>query len=110
MDNGTIFMVSLITFADDSTEPNEATLKELVNDMVKTDPRNKLIAMKNENFLNKPDISFNIENDQFHIRGLSFYVNKTLYTLTYIATIDNYNEKDYDHFVQNFQLTPPAKK
>lgn len=105
-DDGTIFMISLVKFPPDSSEPNEQTLKALVDDTVAADPKNKLESQNNGTFLNNPAKDFEIVNEQFHFRIKAFIANKTLYILTYVSPLGSYDPKAFDQFTNSFQLTP----
>lgn len=103
--NGAIFMVSLITYPPDySISDPHALLKEVIDEMAKTNPNNHLDKLTDKQFLNQPAYEFNLTNSDFGVEGMAFLAGKTAYLLTYISKNSAFNEDEYKHFISTFQL------
>lgn len=106
--NGTIFMISLITYPSEVDTSNvDQILEETVHEMVATNPQNELRDFKDETFRGHKAVNFEIANHEFHVEGEAFMVDKTLYLLTYVAKTEDYNEADYQYFIRSFELLNP---
>lgn len=104
----TIFMISLIKFSDKEKSSPEMLEKTIINDMLKSNPQNKLKNLKDENYQGFKALNFTIENDQMVIHGKTFMDGPILYLISGIFNKQSYNPKDYDYFVSSFQL-PKSK-
>ncbi|MDP1880727.1 MAG: hypothetical protein Q8K60_07290 [Parachlamydiaceae bacterium] len=105
--DGTLFMISVITYP---TEIDMGNTREILKNMV-----HELAAGKKDHKLNdlaeiekagKLTYHFNIENNEFKIQGETFLVNNVQYVISYIVRKENYNEAEYNHFVNSFTLLP----
>ena len=109
-DNGTIFMISRITFPDlGSKEESNEILKQIMNDMVASNPSNKLSMMQEGDYKGHPSIDFSIENGELTIDAKTFIVDDTLYILTRIVKSQNYTRDEFLFFVNSFELIPSGK-
>lgn len=108
-DDNRIFMISLITFPEDGKEAPEMVQKTIVNDMLASNPKNQLKSMKVGDFHNFKTLDFTIENPDMTLVGTTFMNGPTLYLLTTIFNANNYNAKDYDYFINSFNLLTPAE-
>jgi hypothetical protein len=107
--NGTVFMISLITFLDQSHAANaEYLLTNIMNDMVAANPKNKLITTKMTTFQRHKAIDFSIGNDQAHIEVKAFVVDATLYILTMISKSENQSANEFKYFIDSFQMHDKA--
>lgn len=104
-DDGTIFMISMITMMNDEAKLDENTLKTVMNDILAASPNNKLKIMKMGTYKQYPALDFSIESDQVNIDGKAFLVGNTLYLLTSVAKMINYKKQEFDFFVNSFQLS-----
>ena len=103
--NGTIFMITMITFpAGKITESGGKLLNNAMNDMLQTNSKNKLKTMKIGSFQKAEALDFSIENDQIVIDGKAFMLGNTLYVLSAIGKNETYNTKEFDHFANSFKL------
>lgn len=102
----TIFMISLITFPE-SSKPfsQEQLLKDLMEDMVAANPKNKLSDVKSGTYKTFPSIDFTITNDQTRIFAKEFAKDHTIYLLSVIAKKELDPKLQFDHFVGTFELT-----
>lgn len=104
-DDGTIFMISMITMMNGEAKLDKNTLTTVMNDILAASPNNKLKIMKMGTYKQYPALDFSIENDQVNIDGKAFLVGNTLYLLTSVAKIINYKKQEFEFFVNSFQLS-----
>jgi hypothetical protein len=108
--DGPIFMISLITYPQDIDGPEKTqTLHDIVDEMMKTKPDNKLKELKDSLYQDYPAIDFSIANDNYDVRGRAFIVKRTVYLLTYIANNTEFTLGDYEHFIDSFKLLPKGE-
>ena len=108
--DGALFMISLITYpADYNTSNTRQLLRDVIDEMVKSNQDNTLNSIKDTKFLNFSAFDFNVTNKDYGVDGKAFIQNKTIYLLTYIAKNSAFDEKEYQHFLDSFQLTNPEK-
>lgn len=106
-ENGTIFMISIVTFLDKESEKIDDTLlMNVVNDMLASSAQNQLKSLVPGNYETYPSIDFSIENDQVNIDGRVFLVDKTLFLLTSAAKRELYKRKEFEFFINSFELPP----
>lgn len=109
-DNGTIFMISQITFLEiNSAKLDESMLHSVLDDMLASNKDNKLKSLKNSQFEQNPALEFTIENEQVMIDGKTFLVGKTLYLLTTVAKKELYKPKETEIFFNSFGLAKTAR-
>lgn len=109
MENGTIFMISLITMLDPQKgKIDEEVLKTVINDIVSTNPNSKVKQMKMGTYLDNPAMDFSVENGVVTIDGKAFIIGNTLYLLTSAAKIDSYKPNEFNYFLKSFKLTKPS--
>lgn len=109
-DDGTIFMISIITMLDESNKINENALTNVINDILSNNPKGKIKSMKLGSYREYPAIDFSIENDKINIDGKAFIVGNTLYLLTSAANLENYQKPEFDFFVNSFELSEVAQQ
>ena len=103
--NGSMYMVSLITYPDDKEISNSSEmLKDTIDEIVQGKPGNKIKKMEDTFFQSHKAIEFNIVNSKYNVEGVVFMLNRTVFLLSYIASDSNFNRKDYDHFIKSFKL------
>lgn len=103
-EDGTIFMISLITIMNGTPKVDEKTLTAVMNDILAASPDNKLKIMKMGTYKQYPALDFSIENGQVNIDGKAFLVGNTLYLLTSVSKLVNYKKQEFEFFVNSFQL------
>lgn len=104
-DNGTIFMISIITLLDQKeAKLDESMLSSVMSDMLATNPENKVKLMQMGTYKQFPAIDFSIENNQLSIDGKAFIEGQTLYLLTSVGKINQYMKQEFDFFVNSFEL------
>lgn len=102
-DNGTIFMISIITFVN-NTETPELLQKSVVNDLLTANPTNQLKTMKVGDYKGLKTMDFSIENGNMTIEGMTFSKGETLYLLSAIFPNTVYNPEEFRYFVNSFDL------
>lgn len=104
-DNGTIFMISMITMLDNkNAQINEDILKKVINDLLATNPDSKVKKMDMGSYREHPAMDFSIENGPVNIDGKAFIMGNTLFLLTSAAKHENYQHQEFDFFINSFQL------
>jgi hypothetical protein len=104
MPNGTIFMVTRITYPKELDEKDrQEILTIILDDMLSQNPDNKLKASKFVDFRNLKALDFIIENEAVVILGKSFLDTKTLTILSRISKKENPSQEEFDYFVNSFE-------
>lgn len=105
--NGSIFMVSLITYPEGYHLSDEnQTLHDLVTEMMQRKADNRLQESEDTFYRGHTALDFFITNDAFDLKGKTFIIDKTIYLLSYIARRNDFTLAEYDHFIDSFQLMP----
>lgn len=106
-DNGSVFMISLISLLDNPAKTlDPSMLSNVVDNMVSGSPNSKVKKMEMGKYKEYPSIDFSFENPDANVDGKAFIVGNTLILLTGVAKPSDYNQKEFDFFVNSFQLTP----
>jgi hypothetical protein len=106
-ENGSIFMISLITLLDNPNKSlDEKMLASVVDNMLTASPNTKVKLMQMGQYKEYPAIDFSIENEQVNVDGKAFLVGNTLYLLTTVSKQNDYNRKEFEFFANSFQLMP----
>ncbi len=104
--DGTVFVISKISSEHQGDFGVDAVLEEVRDDMVNSQVDNKLISATKSKFLGHDAMDVTIEHPKAQIEGKAFLDGKTLYLLMYVAPRNHYDRKEFDHFVESFQLAP----
>lgn len=111
LENGTIFMVSLIRFKNPFEDKyTEMLLHTIMEDLQHSNPENKLESNQMKTFAEHKALEFTIVNKEIAMKGMTFVSGQTLYVLSYISKLSNPNKKEYDYFLQSFHLNQEVKK
>ncbi|WP_075882489.1 hypothetical protein [Candidatus Protochlamydia sp. W-9] len=103
--NGTVFMISVITYPQDFNTNNKNTIvRSVIDELIASDPANHLLEQRDAIFQEQSAIDFHLVNKEFDIEGKSFMIDKTVYVLTYVARNRDYDIADYKHFIESFRL------
>ncbi len=103
--DGTIFMISLITFQDLSSNSDpETLLLSMMNDMVASNPDNVLKAEQTGSFQGHPSLDFTMSNNEHHIDAKTFMIDNIMFVLTRISNAKNYNTSEYTFFINSFEV------
>ncbi len=103
--NGSLFMINVITYPKDvDTSNSEEILKLMVEELMKSNPENQLVSLKQVTYQSHPALEFNINNAKFKVQGKMFMWEKTLYVLSYVARKEDFDITEYNHFMNSFIL------
>lgn len=114
-ENGSTFMITLITFTGASVSTpseREGLLKEMMKDMVAANPNNKLIHSESGTYKGHPSLDFILNSGEITIDAKTFIVGDTLYVLSRIEKQekDNQSRDEFLFFVNSFELMNPSQK
>lgn len=101
--NGSMFIVSLIKFATNSSPP-EILKKTVINDLLASNAQNQLQEMKVGTFENYQTMEFTISNPNTTVKGMTFVDGNTLYLISAVFPNQFFSVDDYEHFVNSFHL------
>lgn len=105
--DGTLFMISVITYPSEIDMGNtREVLKNMVRELAVGKKDHKLNDIAEIEKSGKLTYHFDIENNDFKIQGETFLVKNVQYVISYIVRKENYNEAEYNHFVNSFTLLP----
>lgn len=106
--DGSTFMISLITYENKNFfHSPDTVLTNVLEEMMISNPKNRLEKSDLGDFKGYRAIDFSIENPEGRITGKAFIVGQTLYLITYIAKLDDYKENEYRYFLDSFQFLTP---
>jgi len=109
-DDGTIYAVNTITFPKKNPSPyNEDFLRDFIQQMLASNPLNKIRSLEVKPFRNNRALDFKVENAEVTIDGKAFFDDNTLYILSTTARNDHHDGQEYALFLDSFQLPPKAK-
>lgn len=107
-ENGTLFSIYLITFPQRNKEElNPEFLLNYIKEMLNSNQSNKIEYVKPMTFNKMSGVDFSVENQEAMIDGKAFFKDNTLYVLSTTAKLDQRNKKEYEFFVNSFQLGTP---
>jgi hypothetical protein len=105
--DGTVFMISLIAFANSYDRIQaETLLREMMDDMVASNEQNTLQDFKSGEYLHHPSLEYLMHSDKLAINVMSFMVENVMYVLTRVTTIENFNLDEFNFFINSFELAP----
>jgi len=103
--NGTVFLLNLISY---QSEPDPHHVKNLlhnvINELVSSNLNNHVIEIKDGTFKEREAVFFNIENEAIEVKGVAFLAGKTIYQLTYTSLSENFEDDEYQNFINSFEL------
>ena len=103
--NGTLFLISVITYPQDvDTSLTDDILRQTLDELMKSHPDNRLSNFKNNLFKTHQTLDFSLNNGEIQVEGKILMVDKTVYVLSYITRNDNFDPKEYHHFMDSFEL------
>lgn len=107
-EDGTSYLITIITLPDAPSAQGEVLLKEVVNDMVSANGSNKLKNMTPSDFHKMKAVDFSIENNDMKIKGMAFSTGNEIYVLT-AAKSSDIDPQEYAFFINSFELAQPKK-
>lgn len=104
--DGSIFMISVIGFSAPLINgEKEVFLRTMMNDAIESNPNNKLLKVESGKYKEYDSLDYSLENTETHIDTKTFFVNDTLYALTRLVKMQNHNAKEFDFFINSFDLS-----
>jgi hypothetical protein len=104
-EDGAIFSVYLISFPEKiGKNYDEVFLENFMNEMLKSNPSTHVNDVKMVPFRTGKALDFNLETHDASILGKAFLKGKTLYILSETTKPDRKNPKEFEFFVNSFQL------
>jgi len=108
--NGTVFLVNLISYHSSFDLSNvKGVLHNVVNEMISSNLNNRVLELKDETFQGRRSVFFHFQNESIEVKGIAFLAGMTVYQLTYTALSENFNENEYEGFVNSFELVKPLE-
>ncbi len=105
--DGTLFMISMITYPKEvDTSNTQEMLRGIVDELMHSNPLNRLINLENSSYQTHPAIDFDMISPQFKVQGKALIDDKTIYVLSYAARKDDFDTSEYQHFIDSFVLKP----
>ncbi|MGA8165629.1 MAG: hypothetical protein WB791_11545 [Waddliaceae bacterium] len=104
--DGTVFMINLIGLPDiPPSIDSKKLLTATMNDMVSSNPENKLKTVEVGEYNGYPSLDFIMENNEVNIDAKIFLVENTLYVLSRVVKNQNYTPNEYNFFINSFELS-----
>jgi hypothetical protein len=105
--NGTIYLISLITYPKDFNTADEShLLHEIVDEMVKANPNNQLVEVKDETVQGQKAVGYTINNKEISVKGKAIAEGKVVYIISYMAKTPDFTQAEYEHFINSFKIGP----
>jgi hypothetical protein len=110
--DGTIYIVNLISFPDQNEVvlAQEELLNSVMNDMLISDPENNLVATQAGEYKGNKTLDFMIENKTLSYDVRAIAVDKVLIVLSSVTKLATHNPKDFEFFINSFELIPLKEK
>jgi hypothetical protein len=103
--DGTLFLISAITYPHDvDTSLTDDILQQTLDELMKSNPDNRISKLKNNNFKTYRTLDFSLNNREFHVEGKILMVGKTVFVLSYITRNKSFNPNEYQKFIDSFEL------
>jgi hypothetical protein len=104
-DDGTLFTVYLITFPNRTkTELDSKFLLDFIQEMLSSNQDNKIEFIKPVRSNKVSGVEFSVENHEAMVDGKAFIKDNTVYVLSMTAKIDNRDKKEFEFFINSFEL------
>lgn len=109
--DGSIFMIYRITYPEDfNTSNSQVILADVINEIITTNPNNRIIKNEETFYADYAARNFEIDNKDFTVEGLAFMDDKVVYVLTYATGDEIVNKSEYQYFIESFHLLSRATK
>lgn len=105
LSDGTAFIIGTTTYSSEIDTSNpEVNLEGALNGVLASNDANKLVSSNLTYFGSHKAIDFLILNGTIYMKGKIILVGQTLYELLVAYENKNYNENDFNRFVNSFVL------
>lgn len=108
--DGSLFMISVIHFPPESTQDRIALLRMMMNDVVESNPDNKLLKVESGKYGTFDSLDYSVENKEMNIDARSFIADGNVYSLTHLVKKTLHNAKEFEFFINSFKLSPSQAK
>lgn len=110
-EHGTAYVINIITFPNKmETKDIENAMLSVVNDMLIRNKENKLTMTKMGKLRNLRSLDFTLENGEVTIAGKVIFHDNTLYVLSMVDKTNAFKTKEFDFFVNSFDINDSNKK
>lgn len=104
--DGTIFMISLITFQNLTDNfDKDKLMRTMMNDMLESNPNNELHSVEMGKYKGLDSLDFSFGNAEMTIDAKTFIVDDTLYVLTRILKSQDHDPNEFNFFINSFDLS-----
>jgi hypothetical protein len=108
--DGSLFLISVITYPPDyAAPPSNEMMRQNIEELIQNKSDNKLTKISNRPFEGRNALDYTIESKDFHVAGRSIHDDHVVYMLTYITRNENFDQEEYEHFIQSFHLLNNGK-
>ena len=103
--DGALFMITRIGFSHMKSDLDpEKIMKEMMDDMISTNPQNELRTMTATTYKGFKALDFAFGNNELTVDVKTFVDGNTLYILSWMVKNQNYNLNEYNFFINSFDL------
>lgn len=100
-----IYTVTVITYESKTlSETPQRLMKALVDELISSNPDNKLLLMGEGIYRGYPALEFSLQNNGAQMDARAFAVGNTLYVLGYRAFAERYRRAEFDYFSESFEI------
>ena len=105
--DGTIFMISLITFQNfaETFFEKDKLMRTIMNDMMESNPNNELHSVETGKYKEFDSLDFSFGNAEMNIDAKTFIVDDTLYVLTRIVKSQESDHNEFNFFINSFDIS-----
>lgn len=106
--NGNVLMIHMITYEDqrEAQGAEEDLLQNFMNDMLASNPQNKLVNSTPALYKGKKSLDFVIENETFNYDVRAFLHKNTVVVLSSVSRKPFHDIKDFEFFINSFEFIP----
>ncbi|GAB4227198.1 MAG: hypothetical protein Tsb0021_03830 [Chlamydiales bacterium] len=101
--DGTVYMVTVVTYPFE-IQQKEEVLSNFLSDVLTSNPQNELVLAVKEQFRGQEALKFKVKTNQAYIDALAFIRKDKLYYLSEISANLEEEGKDFQYFIDSFQL------
>jgi hypothetical protein len=103
--NDHVFMISVISFLDvNKIRDSEKALKNIVDDMVVSNPGNRLEKFQQGSLEDIKNVEFLITNESYTIKGRAFLAKNKLYVLSVLSKSAADPSLEFECFFKSFKI------
>nr|WP_166157443.1 hypothetical protein [Neochlamydia sp. AcF84]NGY95657.1 hypothetical protein [Neochlamydia sp. AcF84] len=103
--NDHVFMISVISFLDvNKIRDGEKVLKKVVDDMVVSNPGNRLEKFQQGSLEDIKNVEFLITNESYTIKGHAFLAKNKLYVLSVLSKSVAEPSAEFEYFFKSFKI------